>query len=210
MRSKVRNLKKLLKSSSSLDDDFEIVSENYTMLTPPGEHYGSIMLAVDVTIRKDSGKQEDLNLVAKIVPANQMLRVAFNTGVTFKKEVLAYLDVVPALEQLQKEYNVPRSRFLDIFPKCYGARIALDQNGNTVDDDAAIVFDNLKIQGYVMEDRLKGFDLAHAKMIVQDLAKFHAVPIALRLLKPEVFEEKVRRLVKIDIYGIYITAFIAS
>lgn len=189
VRSKVKNLRKLLQNT--LGDDFEIVSESYTMLTPPGEHYGSIMLAVDVTVKKDTGKEEVLNLVAKIVPANQMLRVAFNIGVTFKKEVLAYIDTVPALKQLQKEHNVPKSRLLDIFPKCYGARIALDENGNAVDDDAAIVFENLKIQGYLMEDRLKGFDLPHAKMIVQDLARFHSVAIALRLLKPKVFEEKV-------------------
>lgn len=189
VRSKVKKLKDLL--VHAIGDDFEIIEENYKMLTPPGEHYGSIMLAVDVAIKRPNKKEEVLNLVAKLIPVHEMLRNVFNIGITFKKEVSAYLDAIPALIQLQEEYNFPENEILDMFPKCYGARISLDQNKNEVDDNAAIIFENLKVQGYIMEDRMVGFDLKHAELIVRDLAKFHSAGIALRKLKPDVFKEKV-------------------
>lgn len=189
VRSKIRNLASVLEHS--LGSDFEILEQHTRILTAPGEHYGSIMLAVDVKIKKMEKKEETLHLVAKLIPANEMLRIAFNIEVTFKKEVFAYLYSIPTLIEFQKEYNVPESRILDMFPKCYGARVSLDENKNEVDEDAVILFENLKLQGFATDDRLVGFDLVSAKMIIGDLAKFHAIPIALRLLKPDLFKEKI-------------------
>ncbi|XP_018326597.1 uncharacterized protein LOC108737911 [Agrilus planipennis] len=189
VRSKVRNLGDLLKHTLG---EVEVLEEKYKFLTDPGEHYGSIMLAVDVTVKKPGEtKEEVLYLVAKILPASEMLRVVFDVSVTFKKEINAYLNAVPAILRFQKDNNVPKEHEFDIFPKCYGARLSLDKNKDSVDDDAAIIFDNLKSYGYEMGDRLVGFDLAHAELIVRDLAKFHAVPLALRLKRPDVFEEKI-------------------
>jgi len=183
----VKELDSLL--GEALGEHVEVVEQKSTYLTPPGEHYGSIMLALNVTIKKDSGKTEELNLVAKMLPASDMLRVAFDTGVTFKKEIDAYMVTIPALVQFQREYKVPEDKLLDIFPKCYGARVSL--NCEEVDEDAVLIFENLKVQGYDTGDRFVGFDYEHALMIVKDLAKFHAVPIAMRIISPNDFKEKI-------------------
>lgn len=42
-------------------------------------------------------------------------------------------------------------------------------------------------------DRQIGCDLDVAKLILRDLARFHAIPIALKLKKPQLFEETVKR-----------------
>ncbi|RZC41324.1 EcKinase and/or DUF1679 domain containing protein [Asbolus verrucosus] len=190
VKSKVNNLHGLL--SKSLGSDIEIVDQKTTLLTAPGEHYGSIMLALQIIVKKESGKEQTFHLVAKLIPANEMLRIAFDISVTFKKEVIAYTETIPALNQLQREYKVPDEKlFENLFPKCYGARVCLDENKNEVDEDGVLLFENLKILGYKTEDRLVGFDLDAAKLIIRDLARFHAVPIALKLLKPVVFKEKV-------------------
>ncbi|KAK9755039.1 Ecdysteroid kinase-like family [Popillia japonica] len=169
------------------------------MLTAPGDHYGSIMQSLDVTIKRSSQEKEELlRLVAKLIPASELLRAMFDIQVTFKKEVSAYLDAIPALIDFQREYNVAEDRILDIFPKCYGARINLNNNNGDVDDDAAIILENLKCQGlenlkcqgYETGDRFVGFDYAHAELIVKDLAKFHAIPIAMQKLKPKEFKRK--------------------
>lgn len=189
-RSRVKKLKDLL--TNSFGDDFEIVEEHYKMLTAPGEHYGSIMLAIDLVIRRSSSRKEEIvNVVAKLIPTSQMLRDVFNISVTFKKEVSAYVDAIPELIHLQREYGVPESDILDMFPDCYGARISLNENNNTVDENAAIIFENLKTKGYIMEDRMIGFDFQHSKLILTELAKFHATGLALRLLKPQVFKNKI-------------------
>lgn len=187
VRSKIRNLKSVL--SSSLGDDFDILEERTSFLTAPGEHYGSVMLRLDVTIKRPDRKEEVLNLVAKLLPANEMLRIAFNVSVTFKKEVFAYLESIPTLIAFQREYKVPENRILDIFPKCYGARISLDKT--EVDDDAILIFENLKTQGYATDDRMVGFDFDDCKVILEGLAKFHAIPIALRMIRPDVFRKKI-------------------
>ncbi|XP_018569809.1 uncharacterized protein LOC108909861 isoform X2 [Anoplophora glabripennis] len=46
--------------------------------------------------------------------------------------------------------------------------------------------------GYGVVDRHVGFDLETAQLILKDLAAFHAIPLALKLRKPEVFESKIR------------------
>ncbi|KAF7279862.1 uncharacterized protein LOC143196387 [Rhynchophorus ferrugineus] len=190
-KTKVSDLEGLLRQS--IAEDVQVVDEKTTLLTAPGEHYGSVMLALQVKIKRGNGELQELPLVAKLIPANEMLRKAFDIPVTFKKEVFAYTESIPALVELQREYNVPDEDLQsNLFPKCYGGRLSLDENKNaTVDEDAVLIFENLKVQGYITEDRLKGFDLSAARVILKDLARFHATPIALRLLKPEVFKEKV-------------------
>lgn len=190
VKSKVNNLQDLLKKTFS--QHVEVIDQKTTLLTAPGEHYGSIMLALDVTLNTNNEKGKHLHLVAKLIPANEMLRLAFDIPVTFKKEVIAYTITIPTLVKLQQEHNVPADQLIDkLFPKCYGARISLDTEKDTVDEDGVILFENLKVQGYRTEDRLIGFDLDATRIIIQDLAKFHAVPIALKLLKPEEFKTKV-------------------
>lgn len=190
-KSKVNNVGELL--GQTLKEKVEVLEEETTLLTAPGEHYGSVMLALRVKIElTNKGTVEDLPLVAKLIPANEMLRVAFDIPVTFKKEVFAYKETIPALVALQKEYGVPEDHLQDkLFPRCFGARLSVDENKNIVDEDAVLLFENLKIQGYFTEDRLKGFDDVATRVILRDLAQFHAVPIALKLLKPDVFKDKV-------------------
>jgi hypothetical protein len=190
VKSKVNDLRGLL--TKTLGSDIEIVDQKTTLLTAPGEHYGSIMLALRVVVKRDTGKEQSYDLVAKLIPANAMLRVAFDISVTFKKEVIAYIETIPTLNQLQREYGVPEEKlFENLFPKCYGARVCLDENKNEVDEDGVLIFENLKVQGYKTEDRLVGFDLDTSRLILKDLARFHAVPIALKLLKPDLFQSKV-------------------
>lgn len=46
--------------------------------------------------------------------------------------------------------------------------------------------------GYQVVDRHVGFDLETTQLILKDLAAFHAIPLALKLRKPEVFDKKIR------------------
>lgn len=188
---KVNCLERFL--SKSIRKNIKVLEENYSLLTAPGEHYGSVMLAIETVIKHDDGGEEKLQLVAKLLPANDLLRLAFDIYVTFKKEVIAYTQAIPALVALQQEYHVPKDKILDnFFPKCYGARISMNENSDKVDEDAVLLFENLKVQGYKTEDRLIGFDYEGTKIVVRDLAIIHATPICLKLLNPSKFEEQIR------------------
>ncbi|XP_023013639.2 uncharacterized protein [Leptinotarsa decemlineata] len=187
------DIKRLL--LKSLGYDFDIVDQRISTLTAPGEHYGSVMLALDLIVMKTNEKKEteSLSLVAKLLPKSELLRIAFDVEVTFKKEVLAYTEAMPAIVDFQKEFGVPQERCFDtLFPKCYGARVSLDENSNRVDEGAVLIFENLKTKGFYTEDRLKGFDFDAAKIVLEDLANFHASTIALKIIRPKVFDEKIR------------------
>ncbi|VEN48156.1 unnamed protein product [Callosobruchus maculatus] len=98
--------------------------------------------------------------------------------------------MVPALQEFQREMGV--KNVIDCFARCYGARISLNKNGDTVDEDAALILENLHASGYKNVDRLLCFDLSTTRLVLKDLANLHATVIALKLKKPEVFQKRVK------------------
>lgn len=181
----IKDLKELL--AKEFGNNFEILKKKTKTLTPPGEHYGSIMVSLDLVIKRNNENEEEVQLVAKFLPASEMLRAAFDTDVTFKKEITAYTEILPTLENFQRECGI--KDFIDVFPKCYGARLNLDKNQNEVGVDAVLIFENLKVDNYVMYNRFDGFDFDTSNYIVKDLAKFHALTLAMKLLKPKEYQE---------------------
>ncbi|KAF2878838.1 hypothetical protein ILUMI_27327 [Ignelater luminosus] len=159
-------------------------------LTAAGENYGSLMLQVEMKLKDDNdpSTERNLNLVAKMCPPNEFIKKMFNTAVTFKKEMEFYKIIIPTFKSLQIEQGVPE--IMDCIPECYGARISLDPKSDVVDDNAAILLENLKLQGFQIMDRIKGLDLETTKLLIKDLAVFHAFSVAVKLLKPDVFKNK--------------------
>lgn len=179
----INNLGDLLQ----LPPNKKLVNYKTKQLTQAGENYGSLMLALDVTIEDSDNSQEVHSMVAKLSPPNEWIKQMFNIPVTFKKENSFYHIIVPTLQQFQKEEGV--EHIMDIFPKCYGSRINLN-NSDVVDNDAVLLLENLKVNGFVTVDCMKGFDLETTKIILKDLAVFHAVPVAYKIKHPQKFQEK--------------------
>lgn len=185
----IRELDVLL--SKHVGNSIKILKQETKYLTLPGENYGSIMLSVIVDIEDANSIQNTLHLVAKMIPINEMLKEIFQVQVTFIKELSVYTKIVPALFQLEEEYGIEGYRASSLFCKCYGGRSNLNEEIGTVDSDAMILFENLKTNGFENGDRLKGFDFESSKFVLRNLAKFHGVPIALKLIKPDKFKETV-------------------
>lgn len=183
----IRHVEEILKPH--LGNNTKILKSVVKRLTQPGENYGSLMLSVDLTVIDDSGKEKTLHLVAKMCPPNQWLREMFNIPVTFKKEESLYKDICVAMQHFEKEYGLSNMTYF--LPKYYGSRLSLDANSNKVDDDAVLLLENLKLQGYEVGNRFEGFDLETSKAVVKALATFHSVTLALKLKKPNIFQSKV-------------------
>uniref|UniRef100_A0A182PNH6 CHK domain-containing protein n=1 Tax=Anopheles epiroticus TaxID=199890 RepID=A0A182PNH6_9DIPT len=144
---------------------------------------------------------ELLHLVAKMRPSSEEFLEIFQIDTTFVKEAAVYLKIVPTLLALQREQGFDgENELIDVFCRCFNARVSLDPSMEKVDQDGVMLFENLKLAGYVTADRRKGFNREQARFVLQKLALFHAIPIALRYLKPDVFEAGIHKyLVKIDI-----------
>ncbi|XP_069696151.1 uncharacterized protein [Periplaneta americana] len=174
-----------------LGSDVRVKDFETRPLTQPGENYGSTILAAELNIQHGN-KESTLHLVVKLVPPSEFLRETFDIEVTFNKEVNAYRLVSPEYETLQREKRVPCNKFLDVFPKFYGARTnKIGDENERADDTAVLLLENLKLSGYHTGDRLEGLDLQHMELGVAQLARFHAISIALKIQKPEVFRETV-------------------
>ncbi|XP_030380551.1 uncharacterized protein LOC115628530 [Scaptodrosophila lebanonensis] len=162
-------------------------------LTKPGDNYGSIMLAINAKIVRDHGSVEELPLIAKLPPlTNDLYWQLFQPERTCISENAVYKYLAPELEKLQLEVGVLPSKLFDGFSRYYGSRISLDEQATTVDRDAVLVQENLTVRGYRPGNRHKAYDLAHTVLSLHYLAKFHALPIALRLKKPETYNKFVR------------------
>ncbi|XP_066998749.2 uncharacterized protein [Anabrus simplex] len=173
-----------------------IVKEcKYTPNTKPGENYGSVMLALEITIcHTESSLSETLNVVAKFAPPTDFLQSVFDFKNTFCKEMNLYKLVGPEIENMQKESEIPDEEILNVLAKFYGAQTSLRGDLDiTADDNAVLLLENLKVSGYKMADRLSGLDLKHSELVVSKLAQFHALPIALKHKKPKVFEKTVSK-----------------
>lgn len=167
-----------------------ITSYQTKYLTKPGENYGSCMIAVSAKILDADGVEDSLDMVAKMPPLSEFYFKMFCPERTFRTENALYLEVVPALEDIERKLNVPEeSSFVRIFPKCYGGRVNCNNDVGPVDRDALLIQENLVNSGFKPGTRSKFFDLEHCVLILKNLAKFHASSIVLRNLKPEEFKK---------------------
>lgn len=177
--------------SPQLGSDVKVEDFKTQALTQPGDNYGSTILSAELTI-KQGNERNTLSLVVKLVPPSAFLREAFDIEVTFSKEVNAYRLVGPQYKDLQEEKGIPSNKRIDVFPKFYGARTNKqgDFDGKS-DNTAVLLLGNLKMEGYCTGNRRKGLNLKHMELGVTQLARFHAVSVALKILKPNVFKETV-------------------
>lgn len=173
--------------AQSLGNDFQIDHLEWRPLTAPGENFGSIMLALDVTVKRNN-KAETLHLVAKLPPSSEYLLDLFNSPVTFKKELEFYSRMTKEFINLQLESGVKEEDLDMLAPKFFGGRLGL-RNPEEFDEQAVIVLENLKYSGYNTEDRISGLDKEHIEHALEELAKLHAITIALKIKKPQLFEK---------------------
>ncbi|XP_066998747.2 uncharacterized protein [Anabrus simplex] len=175
------------------EKDLIVESYSVTYATQPGENYGSTMLALEVTIcQTDKSPKETLHIVAKAAPPTEFLQEAFDIRNTFCKEMNIYKLVGPEIIKFQIESGFKNEDILDVLPKFYGARTTLtgDQDLHA-DTNAVLLLENLKTSGYKLADRRSGLDLKHCELVILKLAQFHALPIALKHKKPNVYKQTV-------------------
>ena len=101
----------------TLTSPLKVQVNDWRHLTDPGENFGSLILAINVNVTRENGKQETHHLVAKMPPKSEYLLGLFNSPMAFKKELYFYTKIDPAFLQLQVHYTFER-RILWVFNIC--------------------------------------------------------------------------------------------
>ncbi|XP_037711093.1 uncharacterized protein LOC119548080 [Drosophila subpulchrella] len=160
-------------------------------VTQPGENYGSVLLAIHAQLQRLDGELFEEQLVAKIPPTDPKYWQFFQPERTCLTENAVYKVLAPALTILQDEVGIPPDKQFKGFSRYYGSRVSLNSNSSKVDQNAVLVLENLRSSGYVSGQRLRSYDLPHTLLALKYMAEFHALPLALRLLRPKLFREEV-------------------
>lgn len=160
---------------------------SYSITNSAGSNAGDGFMG-DLLRFKINGKQNSvpttLSLICKMSPSNPLRRAEFSSDVTFSREILLYESVLPYFIEFQKENGVSEADGFYSFPKCYGAILDEQPNG-----DHAIVLEDLLVNNYYMWDKLKDIDYDRARLVMEQLGKLHAVSFAIRDKNPEKLNE---------------------
>lgn len=126
------------------------------------------------------------HLVLKTAPSSRNRRQVFQAITGFKCEVEMYTKVLTAFMAFQEEKCLKVEDKFMSFPKVY-ATIFDEEN-----DQFAIIMENLRVKNYKMFPRLQCTTYERAKLVMTNLAKYHAISFALKDQKLSLFQEIVR------------------
>lgn len=151
----LRDLEGLLRKS--LGNELTLLKSEVKNLLSKGENFASTLLKVSAKIKRSKDAPiEDLELVAKMVPATEYQKRHFKFEVSFLKEIFVLESLIPTYRELQKEIGFDDSELLDITPKVYGSRLSLKPENELVDEDVTFLMENLQIAGFKTMNRKKG------------------------------------------------------
>lgn len=151
----IRDLQGVLRKSLK-DEQLLVTDYRASSLIPNGENYASMIVKLDIIIRRKScrRKEEHLHLVAKTI--RETLTPVMIWPEVLKKEVFAYLELIPMFRNFEKEMDIADNDLLDILPKYMGHRYSLTGKVGEVDEHSLLLMENVKVQGYYVADRRRG------------------------------------------------------
>lgn len=133
-----------------------------------GENYASVIYRAQTVVNSKKKKYDYArSYIIKLLMNNEMAKEKLGMGEydVHNTEMEIYQNILPQFRRMLHEINDNTA----IFP-----------NAITVDRaNEVLIFNDLREQGYIMPDRIKGLDAQHTKMTLESMAKMHALSIVL-------------------------------
>ncbi|XP_015609338.1 uncharacterized protein LOC107274586 [Cephus cinctus] len=163
-------LMKLVKSLNVIRPKFRV-----SLASDKADNFVGCVYRVVVSDENNGKECSRRSFIFKAPSRDWSRRRFMQSSLLFARETLFYETVVPIFEDLLKE----RGKSLDFVPKYYG--------GSTVENEETIILEDLSTRGFVLRDRLRQLDHAHASLAVRYLGRLHAISFALRDQRPDEF-----------------------
>lgn len=158
----------------------------YTTEFKAGSNHGDNFLGVltSVTINgQRNNNDEQLHLLVKLAPTNEIRRQEFHSVPVFKREALMYNKILPLFRNFQREKGLSDSDAFTAYPKCYIA-IADEKK-----DQFVVIMEDLRPKGFTMWPKKLVAPADHSYRVVEQLARLHAISFALKDQRPKEYEE---------------------
>lgn len=143
---------------------------------------GFVGVLLKVTIQENISEKK-LIVVVKSPPENLVRRRDFGAMRLFEREVFVYKQMLPEFGEFLASHNMQDIEGFSNFPKCYYAEY------NEEKDDAIIIMEDLRIEGYQMLKKVVPVDLEHTTLLLSALGRLHAISLAMKHQKPELFQK---------------------
>ncbi|GLH00635.1 Uncharacterized protein GBIM_06959 [Gryllus bimaculatus] len=157
-----------------LDEKAIIVNIDVKRATGKGDNYLSLIYRTYVEYRlPESDDVHSKDLVVKGFPPGEFMQNYIDETGVFKREISIYNDVLPKLYAFA-DSRLGSGLFKKFSPAFY----------ETSREDI-LILEDLKPQGFVMASRKNRLDYPHAKLIIQNLARFHALSFVYSECYPE-------------------------
>ncbi|XP_037051940.1 uncharacterized oxidoreductase dhs-27-like [Bradysia coprophila] len=130
------------------------------------------------------GVQEDseLVLVLKLPPENKIRREQMGMNV-FEREVTVYNEILPMFQKFQLDKGLKPGQGFVSFPKCYYASYDKEK------DEAVVIMEDIRKKGFKMLNKYKTLDYPHAQAVLETVAQFHGLSLAVKDQCPAIFEK---------------------
>nr|XP_045586384.1 uncharacterized protein LOC123748238 isoform X1 [Procambarus clarkii]XP_045586385.1 uncharacterized protein LOC123748238 isoform X2 [Procambarus clarkii] len=151
----------------------DLVSWSVKDFTNKGDNYATIVTSVSVKFSL-AGQERTTSYVAKLNPMRAAgLGISELSVIVFQKEAEFFQEILPLLNAELTVRGLP------------GLRVAKWFHTSLEKDKEMIFLEDLRSREFKMFDRKKGMDVAHATLVLQELARLHAASLLVKATAPE-------------------------
>ncbi|KAK5646587.1 hypothetical protein RI129_005051 [Pyrocoelia pectoralis] len=144
-----------------------------------GENCAGLIIQANV---KWNGNES--HFILKRAPNEKIFRTIIPVHEVFQREAYVYRTVFPEFLKLQVERQIPTP--FKSYPRLYKCINGYYQE--------MLIFENMKMSGFKLLPRHRPLDKTHVLLVLKQYAKLHALTLALRDQKREVFTEIARNM----------------
>ncbi|KAL7648271.1 UNVERIFIED_CONTAM: hypothetical protein RMT77_000177 [Armadillidium vulgare] len=155
----------------------ELLSWELKDFTNKGDGFMSVITSILIKF-KEYGEMFEKSYVAKLNPLRPNSSLTDLTEGTFYHEITILSNVIEDMNKELETLGLSQIKTTKIYSK------------NQEKEKEGFISENLRTQGFVLHDRMKGQDLNHALLVVEELGRFHASSLLLEeTIAPKTFLE---------------------
>lgn len=185
------DVKYLGKVLQTVNDDQTIDVLNFTIepAVSSGNNYASLLLRSHIKYTKNNKRNNIFvkRVIIKTILADSGAAKIISDVSLYDKEIVMYDRILPKFQELLISVGDDDQLFT---PALY-----VDHKNK------ALIFNDLKAEGYVTGDRIMGLDLVHVNMVIAKIAKFHACSMVLEEQSDEKYVEFIEPCICDDFIG---------
>lgn len=144
----------------------KVVSVKVAPASGQGDNYSSNVLRTTVEVILGSGRKCKKSVIIKRMADGVETNKWLSEFSVFKREAEVMGVILPGMEGLMEEFEDYREIF---WPKLIHHT-----------PYSEIIIEDLKVYGYALEDRQRGFTLQQASLVMDHIGRFHAMSVVLK------------------------------